>query len=103
MRPVRERPLFPHIVPETPLGLLRFSSDLVRQLVDILSEYAFRLNRVLPKDGTEAMAAPLVLRSYTVATRPNAADWEGGVIYVSDGGSGAKFQGSDGSAWVNLG
>ncbi|MFN4261962.1 MAG: hypothetical protein ACK4RK_21995, partial [Gemmataceae bacterium] len=85
------------------LGLLRFSSDLVRQLVAVFSEYGFRLNRVLPKDGSEAMTAPMQLRSYTVATRPDAADWEGAVIYVSDGGSGARFQGSDGSAWVNLG
>jgi len=39
--------------------------------------------------------------SYTVATRP--AHAAGKMIYVSDGGGGAVFQGSNGSAWVNLG
>ncbi|TVR78990.1 MAG: hypothetical protein EA405_13655 [Rhodospirillales bacterium] len=103
MRPVRERPLFPHIVPETPRGLLDFAGSLVRQLVEVLSEMAYRLNRTLPKDGSEAMGHPLPLATFTVATRPPAADWAGGVIYVSDASTGAKFQGSDGSAWVNLG
>lgn len=38
---------------------------------------------------------------FTIATRP--AHSAGKLIYVSDGGSGANFQGSTGSAWVNLG
>lgn len=41
---------------------------------------------------------------YTVATRPSAAAVGPGVIiFVSDGGAGAVFQGSTGAAWVNLG
>jgi len=39
--------------------------------------------------------------SFTTATRP--AHAAGKMIYVSDGGAGAVFQGSNGSAWVNLG
>ena len=39
--------------------------------------------------------------SYTLATRP--AQAAGKMIYVSDGGAGAVFQGSNGGAWVNLG
>ena len=39
--------------------------------------------------------------SFTLATRP--AHGVGKMIYVSDGGAGAVFQGSNGSAWVNLG
>lgn len=39
--------------------------------------------------------------TYTVATRP--AHAAGKIIFVSDGGAGAVFQGSTGAAWVNLG
>lgn len=42
--------------------------------------------------------------SYTTATRPVASSVGAGtLIYVSDGAAGAKFQGSDGTNWVNLG
>jgi len=42
--------------------------------------------------------------NYTTATKPAAtAVAPGTVIYVSDGGAGAVFQGSTGAAWVNLG
>jgi hypothetical protein len=41
---------------------------------------------------------------YTTATKPAAASVPAGtIIFVSDGGAGAVFQGSTGSAWVNLG
>lgn len=40
---------------------------------------------------------------FTVATIPAAGDWKGRIIFVSDGAAGAKFQGSTGAAWVNLG
>ena len=39
--------------------------------------------------------------TFTVATRPPHS--AGKLIYVSDGGAGANFQGSTGAAWVNLG
>ena len=80
-----------------------FLAALVRGLVEAITVHASRLNLVLPTDGTEAMTAPLELMTYTVATEPAAADYEGTVIYVSDGGTGAVFRGSDGAAWVNLG
>jgi hypothetical protein len=42
--------------------------------------------------------------TYTTATKPSAAAVGAGVIiFVSDGGAGAVFQGSNGAAWVNLG
>jgi hypothetical protein len=44
-----------------------------------------------------------VLPSYTVATRPTASGNPGAIIYVSDGGTGAVVQASNGTAWVNLG
>lgn len=76
---------------------------LISQLKLQLYKFGFRINRVLPKDGTEAMSNPLILASFTTATRPSAGSWTGGIIFVSDGAAGSKFQGSDGSAWVSLG
>lgn len=76
---------------------------LVQSLRQYLGFAATRINNVLPKDGTEAMTGPLVLATYTTAARPAAASWTGGIIFVSDAAAGAKFQGSDGAAWVNLG
>lgn len=83
----------------------RFLSGLQRVLTELFVRYAHRLNRVLPTDGSEAMVGPLELMEYTDApdTKPTAADYEGTVIYVSDGVAGAKFRGSDGTSWINLG
>lgn len=66
-------------------------------------DLGFRINRLLPTDGSEPMSGPLPLAQYTVATRPaaSAAPWS--VIAVTDGGAGAEVQASNGSAWVNLG
>lgn len=42
--------------------------------------------------------------TYTLATRPAATDVKAGTaIFVSDGGAGARFQGSDGATWLSLG
>jgi hypothetical protein len=84
-------------------ALQKFTVDLVKTLVMALAQHAVRLNHSLQKDGTEAMEGPLTLTTYTTATRPTASDYEGAVIYVSDGSGGSKFQGSDGSSWVSLG
>ena len=101
MNPVEERPMLPA------QGIAGPSSGVLTSLVQVLLRlfgvYGFRLNRVLPKDGTEAMEAPLELETYTVATLPAFADYEGCIIYVSDGAGGTKFRGSNGAAWVNLG
>lgn len=62
------------------------------------------LARFIRQQGT---ASPSLARvkppTYLTADIPAAADHEGEVIYVSDGGAGAEFQGSNGTAWVNLG
>ncbi len=42
------------------------------------------------------------LPTYTVATRPTGLTVPT-IIFVSDGGAGAVFQGWNGAAWVNLG
>lgn len=74
-----------------------FLRSLLVVLQGTLIRAAIRMNGCLPKDGSEGLTA------YTVATRPAAADAPGAVIYVTDGGAGAVFQGSNGSTWVNLG
>ena len=52
---------------------------------------------------TDRLQHSFMLPTYTVATLPVAEDNKGGIIYVSDGGAGAQFRGSNGTAWVNLG
>ncbi len=76
---------------------------MVKVLSNMLSMSNSRLNRVLPKDGTEPMTAPLPLQSVLTAALPTASSYTGTVLYVSDGGPGRVFQGSDGTSWVNLG
>ncbi len=80
-----------------------FLADLSRQLVSLFADISSFSTEVVLVDGTSSMTNPLLLATFTVATRPAAASWAGGVIYVSDGGAGAVFQGSNGTAWVNLG
>lgn len=100
MRPV-ERPSIPILVESGPhRGSLQALVQALRQYLELLIQ---RVNGTLPKDGSEAMTGPMRPGAYTVATRPAAADWPGGIIYVSDAAAGAKYQGSDGAAWVNLG
>lgn len=100
MRKVTETPSLPQPATRNPLELYRaFAAYLTR----FLGDFGYRLNRVIANDGTDAMAAPLPLATYTMATLPAAASWTGAIIYVSDGAVGAKFQGSNGAAWVALG
>lgn len=83
------------------VGTLKALADAVGRLFagisSLLADAGFRVNRVLPKDGTEAMTAPLPLKSFTVATLP--AVGTGELIFVSDetGGSVPAF--SDGTNW----
>ena len=103
MNPVNDRPFLPQVVPSTFDGINKTFGELVRVLLGVFSDFGYRVNNVLPKDGTEAMTAPLTLATYTTATLPAAADYPGALIYVSDAAAGAKFQGSDGTSWVSLG
>ena len=105
VRQVPETPGIPSPPSGLPISITGWASDIVKVLSGILAESNIRLNRVLPKDGTEAMTAQLPLATYTDTpdTKPTASDFPGSVIYVSDGGPGAVFRGSDGTSWVNLG
>lgn len=84
-------------------GTIWFSQHLTSALSRIFTEIGYRLNRVTPLDGSERMTAALPLATYTVASRPSAATHPWAVIAVIDGGAGAQFQASNGTAWVNLG
>ncbi len=101
VKPVGERPGFPN-PPKTQAQITSWASDMVKVLNAIVSEQNFRLNRVLPKDGSERMQAPLPFMIYTSAELPLASLWEGAVVFVSDAASGDQFQGSDGAQWLVL-
>lgn len=58
-----------------------------------------RANAGLPKDGTEPMAAPLMLASYAIADLPDAGLYPNGLVYVSDDVGGAVPAFSDGTDW----
>jgi hypothetical protein len=89
--------------PTLPSSGLAALQALVAYMTPLFRDIGYRLNRTMPKDGSERLTNPLPLAVYTTATRPAAADWIGSVILVSDAVPNQKFQGSDGTAWVPLG
>jgi hypothetical protein len=103
LRPVEETPILPPPNQGPHTGYL---TDLLRLILRLTQQIGFRLNRSLPKQQTagdlEPMQGPLPLAEYTVATLPTASDFEGAIIYVSDGSAGQKFRASDGSSWLNM-
>lgn len=62
---------------------------LIIELVRLFSRYGFRLNEMLPRDGSEG------LTSYTVSTLPTAL--AGAIIFVSDETGGATIAFGDGT------
>jgi hypothetical protein len=63
---------------------------------------AVRANAGMPKDGSEAMTAPLRLKSFTVAELTGnfaASVWPGATVYVSNEAGGAVTAFSDGTNW----
>jgi hypothetical protein len=83
--------------------ILSWAGNLVDYLARRLAEFGRRINGSIHEDGTVPMKAPLKLAFYLDADVPDAADFEGCIIYVSDGGAGQRFRGSDGATWVDLG
>ena len=53
MKPVIAPPLLPYPSGNDVKSLRAFDADLRRALVEILTQYAFRLNGMLPADGSE--------------------------------------------------
>lgn len=103
MDPIEVTPFLPHEIERGPHA--GFLSALVLALTNAFVRSSQRVNGVYPKDGTEAMEAPVKLKEFTDTpdTLPAASDWEGSIIYVSDGGGGDEFRGSNGTSWVTLG
>lgn len=61
---------------------------------------AYRIDTAARTKFSKEPAVP----TYTEASKPTAATaGPGSIIFVSDGGAGNKFQGSDGSTWLGLG
>lgn len=76
-------------------GLAAWGGTTTRTLILNLTEYGFRLNRVLPKDGSEqASALPVV----ALVADPSNPTPGGAVIWLSDG-TGA---GDDGDLMVKI-
>ena len=96
---VNKSPFLTHVFGFTIEGLKDFLTNFTTSVENELRDHASRINAVLPMDGTEPMGAPLVLKSYTIATLPSAASWTGGIVYVSDGASNKRLAVSNGSVW----
>jgi hypothetical protein len=95
VRQVDESPTFPTS------GLVALQT-FARYLQPLFNAIGFRVNRCLPKDGSERPTAPLPLAVYTTATLPPASAWPGTIVFVSDAAGGHQLQGSDGTSWVFL-
>lgn len=61
-----------------------------------------QVSETIGTNGENAMEAPLLLAPYLVADVPNAAGYEGGLIYVSDEAGGAVIAFSDGTNWLRV-
>ncbi len=95
MKPVPERPMLPQVVPTSFHGLVSYTTGLGKQLLQTFGEIGFRLNRMVPKDGSEA-AAMLTLEAQS-ADPDDPADGAA-VLWLSDG-TGA---GDDGDLMVKI-
>ena len=80
-------------------GVTNYVTGLHRDLFNIFTRIATRANGVLPKDGTEAMTAPLPLKQYATADLPAAASYEGCIVYDSTTNT-VKW--SNGSVWATI-
>ena len=76
-----------------------YLGTLTRVLQEVISALAYRVNRMMSLDGSDGMTGPLVVKTYTVATVPTAADSTQGIIYVSDETGGSIIAFSDGTNW----
>lgn len=81
--PIQLRP------PQTLNGVITYLSDYTRSVFQAFNEIGFRINDVLPKDGTEQMEAPLPLQTVTAAQVGSLGLIAGEMVYVSDAAPGA--------------
>lgn len=104
MRPVSETPLLAQSAPRTFRGVTLSLTALIRQLGDLFRPYGYRLNRMLPKDGSEAMTGPIELSTtfddYLVpglflakgATPPDLETFRDGLKLLTFAGTGATVE-----------
>lgn len=86
----------------TTIGVDNWAANLTTVLSTLLTSVCQRLNGSLHEDGRVRMQAPLLLAEYAEATLPDATQFPGGLIFVSDGASGQKLRYSDGTTWVDI-
>ena len=67
-----------------------------------LKDHAIRLNLALERDGLDRMEAPLPLQLVLTAALPAAADWQGGIVFVTDDADGPQPFFSDGTTWYRF-
>lgn len=98
---VNPTPILPRAITAAPnvQSLAKYDAALNQALFQALIQIAFRLNLAITSDGETPLAAPIVLKSYTVAGVPDAANWQGAIIYVSDEAGGKTIAFSDGTDW----
>jgi len=99
MRPVTERPILVTLARADVRGLIDFAFALPTRLLTLLTDIGFRLNRMMPKDGSEAMTKPLPLLNLAKADLPSAALWAGGIVAVNNEAGGFTLAFSDGTSW----
>jgi len=80
------------------MGQLIRHDDTAR-FIDSIEQRVQALERITAGALSGSMRVPI----YTMGTLPSAADHMGGLVFVSDAAPGARFQGSDGIDWVELG
>ena len=102
MQPVNSEVALPNAAP-TLSGVAYWTRALSQVLRFTLGEFGTRINAAITADGETPMTGPLKLSRHEAALLPVASEHEGAVIYVPDGAPGAKFRGSDGAVWLNLG
>lgn len=103
-KPVEERPQLPRLSASTPAALTRWSDSLSQQLAKVFQQYGYVVNLLIKMMDGGAPPAPQRLKAYNAsADLPAASAHEGAIVYVKTAAAGAKFKGSDGTSWVNLG
>jgi hypothetical protein len=76
----------------------QFQTAIPRILNPLFRMIGYRLNRVLPLDGSESMTGPLPFYPLVFASLPSASTYAYSVVYVTDSSPGLYY--STGSTWL---
>ena len=97
MQLVEERAALP-AAPTTTAAVLTWASAILQVLTAVVTKFGYRLNRCLPKDGSETLSGGLTLASYTTSSLPTGVG--AGTLVFDATASKAKCW--DGAAWQVL-